>query len=143
MMIMQTINLPPAAKEKFYRTVWKIVREIPAGKVSTYGQISSYIPIPEGVAQGDYAAYKARWVGNAMSASPEGVPWQRVINSQGKISNRRLAEKQRKLLEQEGVVFDERERVDLSRYGWQGPSADWLRENGLIAPDEPQQLSLL
>lgn len=143
MIIMQTVELPPAAKDAFYRTVWKIVREIPPGKVSTYGQIAGYIPIPEGVAQGDYAAYKARWVGSAMSASPEGVPWQRVINSQGKISNRRMAEKQRRLLEKEGIAFDLRERVDLARYGWHGPSADWLRENGLIPPDEPQQLSLL
>ncbi len=44
---------------------------------------------------------------------------------------------QRKLLEDEGVVFDERDRVDMKRYAWQ-PAAEWLRANGLAAPaDEP------
>jgi len=91
----------------------------------------------------DFASFGARWVGGAMAACPEGVPWQRVINSQGKISARQGAREQRQLLEAEGVTFDARERVDLSRFGWAGPPADWLRENSLIAPDEPQQLSLL
>ncbi len=55
-----------------------------------------------------------------MAHAPDSVPWQRVINSQGKVSERPglgpLA--QRQLLEQEGVAFDEHGRVDLKRYGW-------------------------
>ncbi len=137
------LELPANARDIFFPTVWKIVREIPPGKVSTYGQIAGYIPVPEGVLPDDYQANRARWVGHAMAASPADVPWQRVINSQGKISARQGAKEQRSLLEAEGVVFDARERVDLKRFSWQGPSAEWLRQNGLIAPDEPQQLNLL
>jgi methylated-DNA-protein-cysteine methyltransferase related protein len=65
-------------------------------------------------------------VGYAMAALPpgSGVPWHRVINSRGEIS---LAPEgdgyqvQRALLESEGVVFDERGRIDLARFGWAGP----------------------
>ncbi len=138
------LDLPPADRDDFFLTVWKIVRQIPAGKVSTYGQIAGYIPAPAGVAADDFLANRARWVGHAMASSPGDVPWQRVINAQGKISARQGAKEQRRLLEAEGVTFDARERVDLSRFGWQGPSPEWLRENGLVAPpDEPEQLNLL
>jgi methylated-DNA-protein-cysteine methyltransferase-like protein len=55
-----------------------------------------------------------------MANAPDDVPWQRVINSQGKISLRPGlgAPTQRLLLEQEGVEFDAKDRVDLKRFGW-------------------------
>lgn len=137
------LEIPPTVRDTFFLTVWKIVRLIPSGKVSTYGQIAAFIPAPSGVALDDYKANQARWVGHAMAACPPDVPWQRVINSQGKISPRGGADTQRQLLEAEGVVFDKRERVNLSEFGWEGPSTEWLRSNGLITPDEPKQLSLL
>ncbi len=137
------LEMPPTIRDSFFQTVWKIVRQIPAGKVSTYGQIAGYIPTPPDVLPDDYLANRARWVGHAMAASPGDVPWQRVINAQGKISARQGAKEQRGLLEAEGVAFDARERIDLKRFGWAGPSPEWLRENGLNAPDEPQQLSLI
>lgn len=140
---MVDLELPPKTKEKFNSTVWSIVRLIPSGKVSSYGQIAGYIPCPAEVAPEDYKAYRARWVGNAMSASPHDVPWQRVINSQGKISFRQSSSEQRRLLEAEGVTFDPHDRIDLKRFGWEGPPEDWLRANGLITPDQPQQLSFL
>lgn len=140
---MAQVELPLDVKDAFYETVWKIVRQVPAGKVTSYGQIAGYIPCPDGVTPEDYAAYRSRWVGNAMSACPKDVPWQRVINSQGKISLRSAAQTQRRLLEGEGVAFDARERVDMQRFGWEGPDSAWLRENGLIAPDAPRQMSLL
>jgi len=61
-----------------------------------------------------------------MALAPDTVPWQRVINSQGKISARPGAgpEQQRQLLEGEGVVFDARDRVDLKAYGWQPGQED-------------------
>ena len=61
-----------------------------------------------------------------MAACPDDVPWQRVINAQGKVSPRRAGGEvlQRHLLEAEGVVFDERERVDLKKYGWTGKAED-------------------
>lgn len=140
---MSMMELPASAQNEFYTTVWKIARQVPAGKVTTYGQIAGYIPIPNGVTPEDFQAFRARWVGHAMAACPPDVPWQRVINSQGKISSRPGADTQRRLLESENIVFDARERVDLKRYGWEGPSRDWLSQNGLVAPDAPEQLSLL
>lgn len=137
------LEIPPDVRDIFFLTVWKIVRLIPTGKVSTYGQIGAYIPAPHGVLPDDYIANRARWVGYAMAASPGDVPWQRVVNAQGKISARQGAKEQRRLLEAEGVVFDARERIDLDSFGWSGPSSDWLRANDLVAPDEPHQLSLL
>lgn len=138
---MNEYELPANLRDAFFETVWKIVRQIPSGKVSTYGQVGGYIPCPQGVPADIYPAYRARWVGYAMAASPTGVPWQRVINSQGKISIRSGAENQRRLLEDEGVGFDARDRIDLKRFGWAGPSPEWLRENNLIASDDPQQLA--
>jgi methylated-DNA-protein-cysteine methyltransferase-like protein len=63
----------------------------------------------------------ARWVGSAMAQCPDDVPWQRVINSQGKISIRKNSDGhllQKKMLEDEGIEFDKKDRIDLSRYGW-------------------------
>lgn len=62
-------------------------------------------------------------VGYALHALPPGsrIPWQRVINSAGLVSERadpRAALRQRRQLEAEGVVFDERDRVSLQRYRW-------------------------
>jgi methylated-DNA-protein-cysteine methyltransferase related protein len=110
----------PAA---FNAAVWEIVRQIPTGKVATYGQIAALVPPPQGISLQDYRGFGARWVGGAMAACPEGIPWQRVINSQGKISLRKGGgpEIQQQLLEDEGVEFDDRQRVDLTRYGWSGP----------------------
>lgn len=135
---MAQMDLSPAQREVFNQAVWKIVRLVPRGKVIAYGQVAGYIPAPPGVLTEDYAAFKARWVGNAMAACPKDVPWQRVINAQGKISLRDGSNTQRTLLEAEGVEFDTRDRIDLNRFGWEGPPADWLRENGLIAPDAEQ-----
>ncbi|HEX7975237.1 MAG TPA: MGMT family protein [Anaerolineales bacterium] len=107
----------------FNAQVWEIVRQIPSGTVATYGQIAGLIPTPQGISTRDYGAFGARWVGGAMAACPPDVPWQRVINSQGQISLRRGGGhiRQRQLLEDEGVVFDERERVNLAHFGWKGP----------------------
>ena len=134
---MDLSSLPIEDQKKFCETVWMIVRLIPTGKVVSYGQVGGYIPCPEGVKDETYQTFRARWVGSAMAACPEGVPWQRVINAQGMISQRRGAEGQRRMLEAEGVVFDEKDRVDLAIYGWVGPSIDWIEENGLVPPLAP------
>jgi methylated-DNA-protein-cysteine methyltransferase-like protein len=107
----------------FRLQVWEIVRQIPKGKVATYGQIATLIPVPPGLSPNDYRAFGPRWVGGAMAACPPEVPWQRVINAQGKISLRKGSgePEQRALLEAEGVIFDDRQRVDLKRFGWKGP----------------------
>ncbi|HZW05245.1 MAG TPA: MGMT family protein [Anaerolineaceae bacterium] len=134
-------NIPePPDREAFYSTVWAIVRQIPPGRVATYGQIGALIPPPAGVDPATYAAFRARWVGSAMSASPPDVPWQRVINAQGKVSLRRSGpHSQRALLEAEGVPFDAKERVDLGAYGWAGPDAAFRQAHGLTPPPEAGQ----
>jgi methylated-DNA-protein-cysteine methyltransferase-like protein len=115
--------------------VWEVVRMIPASKVATYGQVAALIPPPGGMPPKDYQAWGARWVGGAMAACPPDVPWQRVINAQGKISLRPGGgqEHQKNLLLSEGVVFDERERIDLKIFGWSGPTAEWRQAHGLVA----------
>lgn len=128
----------PQNRAVFNQTVWKIVRQIPPGAVATYGQIAALIPPPPGMSVQDYRAWGARWVGSAMAACPDNVPWQRVINSQGKLSLRPGGgqEEQRRFLEDEGITFDEHERINLKRYQWAGPGEDWLRENQLL-PNTP------
>ncbi|KPL19096.1 MAG: hypothetical protein AMJ92_05185 [candidate division Zixibacteria bacterium SM23_81] len=87
---------------------------IPRGRVATYGQIAAYV-----------GHCSPRQVGYAMAALTDAdVPWQRVINSQGRISlpeNSRGAIQQRDLLENEGIVFGRTGQVDLKRFGWDGP----------------------
>lgn len=114
-----------ANKMVYNNQVWEVVRQIPPGYVATYGQIASLIPPPVGMLAESYRKLSPRWVGGAMAACPEGVPWQRVINAQGKISLRGgVAETQRELLEAEGVEFDERGRIDLKRFLWNRPDQD-------------------
>ena len=81
------------------------------------------IPAPEGITTEDYKTYSSRWVGNAMRACPAEVPWQRVINSQGKISDRPGALKQRQLLEAEGVQFV-KDKANLKQLLWPQPEPE-------------------
>lgn len=94
-----------------YQLIYAVVRQIPKGRVMTYGQVGLLI------------GCTARTVGFAMSAlcGTGDVPWQRVINSQGKVSARKDGEGnllQRDLLEMEGVQFDQVGRIDLDLYRW-------------------------
>ncbi len=121
----------PPNQQAYYEQVWNLVRQIPRGKVASYGQIALMIPPPMDVPFESYKAFSPRWVGGAMAACPDDVPWQRVINSQGKISERSGAERQRQLLEEEGVVFV-KDKIDFKKYGWRGPGE----------ADEPRQETL-
>ena len=98
----------------YYDDVYEIVKRIPRGKVSTYGRIAKITPVPRG----------ARGVGWALAGlGPEqadDVPWWRVINAAGRISNQFNAALQRELLEAEGIRFDERGYVDLGVCLWDG-----------------------
>ena len=121
----------PPNMQQFQSLVWDLVRRIPRGRVATYGQIALMLPPPPGVDVEAYRAFGPRWVGGAMANCPDDVPWQRVINSKGEISPRPGAGRQRELLEEEeGVVFNEKDRVDLKKFGWTG------------SDEEPQQPSL-
>jgi len=94
---------------KYRERVYAIVRRIPPGRVMTYGQIAELLG--EG--------YTPRTIGFVMHASPDGTPWHRVLNAQGAISTGRIAlphDKQQRMLEQEGVVFDKNGRCDLQTF---------------------------
>jgi methylated-DNA-protein-cysteine methyltransferase-like protein len=91
--------------------VFKIVRMIPRGHVMTYGQIAEILG--EG--------YTPRTVGFVMHSANDKTPWHRVINAQGGCSTRGLVlphDKQQRMLEAEGVSFNERGRCDLQEYLW-------------------------
>jgi methylated-DNA-protein-cysteine methyltransferase-like protein len=90
--------------------------------VSTYGRIATLADPPAGMDAAAYRAFGARWVGGALAHCPDGVPWWRVINAQGRISARDEASRQRARLEAEGIAFDARGCVDLRRYGWPADS---------------------
>jgi methylated-DNA-protein-cysteine methyltransferase-like protein len=96
---------------KYRERVYAIVRRIPSGRVMTYGQIAELLG--EG--------YTPRTVGFVMHASPDGTPWHRVLNAQGATSTGRVVlphDKQQRLLEHEGVVFNQNNRCDLETYLW-------------------------
>jgi methylated-DNA-protein-cysteine methyltransferase-like protein len=110
--------------EALYERIYTVVRQCPAGKVTTYGKVASIV--------GDCTA---RMVGYAMASLPEDsdAPWQRVINAQGKVSPRGVgmgSEVQRLRLEEEGIVFDADGRVNWSHVRWDGPTVEWMLENG-------------
>ena len=120
-------SLPPE-HERLYARIYTVVRQIPRGKVATYGQVAEIV--------GDCTA---RVVGYAMAACPDDVPWQRVINAQGKVSPRADSwgtEVQRLRLEEEGIVFTADHKVNLAEVRWSGPGLEWLLENG-FTPHEP------
>jgi methylated-DNA-protein-cysteine methyltransferase related protein len=107
------VSMPsdPAAQTLFPR-IYDVVRQVPRGKVTTYGDVAQL------VGQG----CDARLVGYAMANCPDDAPWQRVINAQGKISLQGdSAQKQRIRLEAEGIEFDARGKIDLKRFRWVGP----------------------
>ena len=110
----------PPDRHEFHESVWDVVRRIPAGRVSTYGWIAALADPPAGMDAAAYRAFGARWVGGAMAHCPEDVPWWRVVNAQGKVSEREGSDRQRRRLEDESVVFDARGRLDLARLGWGG-----------------------
>ena len=107
----------------FYEQVYAVVRRVPRGRVTSYGRVARMLGRPRA----------ARAVGYALNALKDrhadpryaDVPWQRIINSQGRISivNREFsANRQADLLREEGVAVDERLQIDLERYLWSGLS---------------------
>ncbi len=131
---------PPNAKS-FFEKVWDIVLQIPAGRVSSYGQIASMIPPDENIEPARMRSLAPRWVGTALRKTPRGksIPWHRVINSQGTISfppGSPQAEEQRRLLEQDGIIFDSSGKVNFRLYAWEGPDHDYLLHHNLLPPKE-------
>ena len=113
----EEISPTPETVNSLASGVFALVQACPAGRVTTYGWLAKAIGYPRG----------ARMVGWIMKEAPEGVPAQRVINSKGELSGSwAFGQKgrMRSLLEAEGIVFAQDERVDLKRYGWD-PTRDF------------------
>ena len=108
------MNKEFAQKRNTFEIIYALVKEIPAGRVATYGQIASMVS----------PGLPARIVGYALDGLPEdsNVPWQRVINSKGKISYATTRHEhdslQQKILEQEGILFSNDGKIDLGKYRW-------------------------
>lgn len=102
----------------FYEQVYAVVRCIPPGQVTSYGRVARMLNRPNA----------ARAVGYALNALKDqddhDVPWQRVVNSQGRISivNREFSQNlQAELLRAEGVPVDDDLRiVDFPAHLWAG-----------------------
>jgi methylated-DNA-protein-cysteine methyltransferase related protein len=126
---------PRVVTPGFHGRVYAVVREVPAGKVTTYGDVATALGSPQ----------VARHVGWALAALREDdVPWHRVINAQGMLSFRGDTGRcalQRALLEQEGVVFDARGRVNLKtwRFSFQ-PRPDTGLGGDSLDPAVPSEL---
>lgn len=94
---------------KIFEQVYQFVKKVPRGKVVTYGQVSEQI-----------TSCTPRVVGYAMAAleKPD-VPWQRVINSKGEVSQRAWGDgkiTQQEILIDEGIVFNKNGKINLSKY---------------------------
>jgi methylated-DNA-protein-cysteine methyltransferase-like protein len=113
----------------FYEQVYAVVRRIPPGKVTSYGRVAQMLGRP----------HAARAVGYALSAlkdidpSQRDVPWQRVINSQGRISviNRdNTPNHQAELLRAEGVAVSDNLKINLDQFLWAG--LHWVEIDDII-----------
>jgi methylated-DNA-protein-cysteine methyltransferase-like protein len=102
----------------FQQAVWALCQEVPAGAVTTYGDVAAVLGHPRAARQVGYALA-------ALRHHPDvEVPWHRVINAQGGISHRGEMERpsrQRERLEAEGISFDVAGFCDLQGLRWPFP----------------------
>ena len=106
---------------------------IPRARVATYGQIAAI--------EGHCTARMVGYALAALSATDSAVPWQRVVNRAGAVSERRAGggtARQRRALEAEGVLFDAPGRIDFDAVGWDGPDIDWIEKHGLYPAPRPR-----
>jgi len=90
----------------FYQKIYKVVENIPYGKVVSYGKIASALGRPRA----------SREVGRAMRVCPaENIPWQRVVMADGSIAGGGWANERKTMLEKEGVEFLSDGRVDMKK----------------------------
>ena len=114
-------------RNAFDQRVRVVVAFIPEGRLSTYGQVADWI--------GAYGC--ARQVGWALRRLrlPSSIPWQRVVNAQGRISMSLSREgsdwMQRELLIAEGIPVDRDGRLPLKRFLW-SPDEGQLAEMGQL-----------
>lgn len=111
-----------------------LVQACPKGRVTTYGWIGKALGYPRG----------ARMIGWIMNEVPNGTPAQRVISSKGELSGSKAfgpPGRMRQLLEEDGVVLTDDDRVDLKKYGWD-PSRDLTEAELQAILDNPNSSSV-
>ncbi len=93
-----------------YAAIYAVVRRIPPGRVCSYGRVAALAGFPG----------HARMVGYALHHLPHthAVPWWRVLNARGYISNAYHRDEQRARLQAEGVAVDNQDCVNLPTYLW-------------------------
>lgn len=94
----------------FFSEVYKIVEQVPYGKVVSYGQIARMLCRPRA----------ARIVGFAMRNCPDHLPWQRVVMADGSVTGGAFSEIRKAALVDEGVPFLPDGRVDMDSCQWMG-----------------------
>lgn len=97
----------------FFEDVYNIVKQIPKGKVATYGQIAKILGSPK----------KSKVVGWALHKNPYygKVPCHRVVDRNGSLSGSFAFGgelMQKKLLEDEGIIIDKNGKINLEKYQW-------------------------
>lgn len=102
-------------EDNSFQKIYAVVKRIPKGKVSTYGQVAALAGNP----------HWSRVVGYALHANPSPgvIPCHRVVNRFGEVSPAFAfggANEQILLLQNEGIEFDSDNRVDLKKYQWNG-----------------------
>lgn len=98
-----------------FEKIYEVVKQIPKGKVATYGFVALLAGNPRW----------ARVVGYALhnNPAPMVIPCHRVVNREGKVAEAFAfggGHTQRQLLENEGIVFEKDGTVNLQKYGWNG-----------------------
>ncbi len=90
-----------------YERFCLVLSSIPSGKVCAYGRLAE-------LAELGHARQSCRYLRELPKHSS--LPWYRVVNAQGKLANFSNAIRQRKLLEAEGIVFTQANRIPKSYY---------------------------
>ena len=102
-----------------YDRIYAVIRRIPRGRVATYGQVAMLAGLPG----------QARMVGYALAALPSRsrLPWQRIVNAQGRVSPRSggsgVEALQRAMLRREGVRFGASDAIPLAVFRWRPRSS--------------------
>lgn len=110
---MRQFNLTPEAYERFAQKVYEIVATIPEGKVATYGQIAAMAGEPDAAQEAGYAMSRV--------TPAQNLPCHRVVNKAGTLSPDFAfggQDRQRSLLEAEGITFTVKGRIDMGRHTW-------------------------
>ncbi|MDO5423622.1 MAG: MGMT family protein [Eubacteriales bacterium] len=118
----------------FYKRVEMVCKEIPFGRVATYGQIALLCGKPANARQVGYA------LGHRLTR--DDIPAHRVVNGQGYLSGAgafAVSGLQAMLLEKEGVEVTDGQRVDLKKYGWKHTLEDAERFRACFHSDNGEK----